>query len=87
MKIVIKEHASFVAERREISEELIKSVVQNPQQKIPSKKGRIIVQNKYYDKMENKEMLIRVIGTETSEKFDVITAYKTSKVSKYWIGG
>lgn len=87
MKIVIKEHASFEAERREISEELIKSVVQNPQQKIPSKKGRIIVQNKYYDKMENKEMLIRVIGTETSEKFDVITAYKTSKVSKYWIGG
>jgi hypothetical protein len=87
LKIVIKEHASFEAERREISEELIKSVVQNPQQKIPSKKGRIIVQNKYYDKMENKEMLIRVIGTETSEKFDVITAYKTSKVSKYWIGG
>jgi len=32
-------------------------------------------------------MLLRVIGIETSERFDVITAYKTSKISKYWMKG
>lgn len=32
-------------------------------------------------------MLLRVIGIETCERFEVITAYKTSKISKYWIRG
>lgn len=54
---------------------------------MPSKKGRVIVQNKYYDQAENKEMLLRVIGIETPEKFDVLTVYKTSKISKYWVEG
>jgi hypothetical protein len=68
--------------------ELIVRVVNNPQQKVPSKKGRIIIQNKFYDdKVEKKEMLLRIIGLETAEKFVVITVYKTSKISKYWIKG
>lgn len=87
MEVEIKGHASFEAERRGISEEFIRFVVKNPQQKLPSKGGRVIVQNTYYDEVEKKEMLIRVIGIETSEKFDVITAYKTSKISKYWVVG
>lgn len=87
MKIVIKDHARFEAHRREISEELINSVVNNPQQKLPSKKGRVIIQNKYFDQDEKREMLLRVIGLETSEIFDVITVYKTSKISKYWVEG
>lgn len=87
MEVVIKGHASFEAERRGIPEELIKSVVKNPQQKLHSKKERIILQNKYYDQVEKKEMLIRVIGIETLGKFKVITAYKTSKISKYWVEG
>lgn len=52
-----------------------------------TKKGRAIVPNKYYDKMEDKEMLIRVIGIERSEIFNVITAYKTSRIRKYWMQG
>ncbi len=87
MEVFLEGHASFEAERRGISEEIIRSVVLNPQQKIPSKKGRIIVQNKYYDKEENKEMLLRVIGIETSERFNVVTVYKTSKITKYWMEG
>ena len=87
MEVVIAGHASFEAERRNIQEEFIRDVVKNPQQKLPSKKGRVIVQNRYYDKLENKEMLIRVIGIETSEKFEVITVYKTSRINKYWIQG
>lgn len=87
MEVIIEGHASYEAERRCISEELIKAVVKNPQQKLPSKKGRVIVQNKYYDSVEGKEMLLRIVGIETSEKFNVITVYKTSKVAKYWIEG
>jgi hypothetical protein len=86
LEIHIKGHAIFEAGRRGISEEFIKFVVNNPQQKLHSKKGRVIVQNKYYDQEEKKEMLLRIIGIETSEKFKVVTAYKTSKISKYWVG-
>lgn len=70
-----------------IAEDIIRHVVKNPQQKLPSKKGRVIVQNKYYDQTENKEMLIRVVGTETFKKFTVVTVYKTSKINKYWVEG
>ena len=87
MEVIIKGHASFEAERRGIPEELIKSVVKNPQQKLRSKKKRIILQNKYYDQVEKKEMLLRIIGIETSKNFNVITVYKTSKISKYWEEG
>ena len=85
MEVIIKRHAIFEAERRGISAEFIILAVDNQQQKLNSKKGRVIVQNKYYDKTEKKEMLIRVIGFETSEKFEVITVYKTSKINKYWV--
>ncbi len=87
MKVTITGHAGFEASRRGITEELIMSVVKKPQQKLPSKKGRIIVQNRYYDSLENKEMLLRVIGIEALDEFKVLTVYKTSKISKYWIEG
>lgn len=35
----------------------------------------------------DKEMLLRVIGSEIAGRFHVITAYKTSKIGKYWQGG
>ena len=84
LEVVIKEHARFEAWRRGITEEFIRFVIKNPQQKLSAKNERIIIQNRYYDKIENKEMLIRVIGVETSEEFIIITAYKTSKINKYW---
>ncbi len=87
MEIAITGHALFEAKRRGISDELIRWVVNNPQQKLYSKKKRVILQNKYYDQSENKEMLLRVIGIETSEIFTVITVYKTSKSNKYWMKG
>jgi len=87
LEVVIRVHASFVVERRGITEELIKFVVKNPQQKLPSKKGRVILQNKYYDQIEKKEMILRVVGIEGPEKFNVLTVYKTSKIGKYWMDG
>lgn len=87
MKIIVTDHARFEANRRDISEELIKSVVESPKQKLPSKKGRVIVQNRYFDEVEGKEMPLRVIGKEYGTEFGVITVYKTSKVNKYWKRG
>jgi len=49
-----------------------------------SRKGRVILQSKYKNSIEQKEMLLRVIGKEVNGVFIVITAYKTSKIEKYW---
>lgn len=87
MQIEITEHAMFEASRRNITEEVIKSVIENPQQKISSKKGRVILQKKYYDKVESKDMLLRIIGIDSIERFKVITVSKTSKIDKYWKKG
>ncbi|MBE7446387.1 MAG: hypothetical protein HS132_14575 [Planctomycetia bacterium] len=63
MEIAITGHALFEAKRRGISEELISWVVNNPQQKLHSKKERVVLQNKYYDQSEKQEMLLRVIAS------------------------
>ncbi len=87
MQIKITEHAMFEANRRNIAEGVIRSIIESPQQKILSKKRRVILQKKYYDKVEAKEMLLRVIGIESIDQFKVITVYKTSKIDKYWKKG
>ncbi len=84
MKAKLTEHASFEAQRRNISEKLISSVVENPQQRLLSSKKRVILQNKYIDNNVGKEMLLRVIGKEKGDIFNVITVYKTSRINKYW---
>ena len=87
MNIIITDHAKFEAGRRNIPEELIRSVIESPQQKLPSKNGRVIVQSKYNDEGEGKEMILRVVGTASAGEFKVITVYKTSKIDKYWEKG
>jgi hypothetical protein len=87
VKIIITEHAMFEANRRNIPEELIRSAIKNPLQKLSSKKRRVIVQNKYHDETEGKEMILRIIGMESAGEFKVITVYKTSKIDKYWKKG
>jgi hypothetical protein len=42
------------------------------------------MQGLYFDKIQNKEMLLREIGKKTKpDTFLVITVYKTSKREKY----
>ena len=86
MEVIITEHARFEAQRRQIDLELLQAIIENPEQKVPSKRARTVFQSKYYDKIENKEMLLRAIVTQTGDTIKVISLYKTSKVDKYWIG-
>ena len=85
MELVITDHARFEARRRHIDLELALSIIQNPQQKIPSKKDRVVFQGRYHDTIENKEMLLRAIVEPSGDTIKVISLYKTSKIDKYWI--
>jgi len=84
MKIIFSEHALFEIEFRKIKKEDIERLIEHPMQKIPAKKNRIIIQSRYQDYKENKEMLLRVIGEESENEFHVVTVYKSSKIEKYW---
>ena len=84
MKAVFSEHAVFEIKRRGIEKGSVKEVVQRPQQEIPSRNNKIILQSKYLNSQQNKEMLLRVIGRKTGGEFFIITAHKTSRIEKYW---
>jgi hypothetical protein len=59
-------------------------VVQEPQQIVPSRKGRLIYQSRFFDEQEDKEMLLRVVLDIEGDDFWVVTVYKTSRIEKYW---
>ncbi len=84
-KIIITGHARFEAKRRQIATDLILSVVAAPQQQLPAAKGRTILQSRYHDPVQGKEMLLRVIVKKSETTDLVITVYKTSKIDKYWM--
>ena len=64
MKIVFSEHALFEIEFRKIKKEDIEHLIDHPMQRITARKNRIIMQSKYYEYKENKDMLLRVVAIE-----------------------
>lgn len=84
MDIVISDHARFEIARRKLSEEMVRTIAQNPQQVIKLRKERKVCQSKYFNSTEGREMLLRVICEERHNMLFVITAYRASRIDKYW---
>jgi hypothetical protein len=77
----ISEHAREEARRRGIPIELIQQVMASPGQIIDAHSGRKVYQAKI--EMDGALYLLRVI-VELSDPLSIITAYRTSKIEKYW---
>ncbi len=56
----------------------------DPEQILEGRKGRKIAQRRFFSSEKSKQYLLRVIFEESGEEIKVITAYKTSKIEKYW---
>lgn len=84
MNILITEHAEYEMKRRQVPLNLVHRVVEDPDQIVPSRKGRLIYQSRYFDEQEGKEMLLRVVLDIEGDDFWVVTVYKTSKIERYW---
>ena len=80
-RIRISPHALFEMRRRSIRAGDVIAVVRNPAQVLPSYKGRRIYQSRIG---AAGRMLLRVVVKEDRTTYHVITAYKTSKVARYW---
>jgi hypothetical protein len=71
-------------ERRGISEEEVTALLQAPTQSEPQRVGRCTYQDRIPDAETSKPYVLRVFVDVDREPPEVVSAYKTSTVGKYW---
>ena len=77
-------HARFEMERRGISESEVSSVLRAPEQSEEQRLGRCIYQKRVSGPSESKVYILRVFVDVDRDPAEVASAYRTSKVGKYW---
>jgi len=83
MEFKLSSHARQEIERRNIPLSLIDEVMRNPQQIGPAAEGMQVYQSKF-DYGSGKMYLLRIIVDENALPSVIVTAYRTSKIEKYW---
>jgi hypothetical protein len=83
---LISPHAAQEMRRRGIAEEVVAHVLAAPGQRLPVRPGREVLQSKFEAEPPARPSLVRVFVDVDREPAEVVTAYRTSKVDKYWAG-
>lgn len=81
---IITPHAKFEMRRRKLEEETIRQVLSAPEQRVDVRRGRIVLQSRILMGDPARMYLIRVVVDVDRQPAEVVTVYRTSKVSKYW---
>jgi hypothetical protein len=81
---VISPHAAFEMERRGLSDETVRLVLSRPEQEWTVRPGRVALQSRVTLGEATRTYLIRVVADVDRDPAEVVTAYRTSKISKYW---
>jgi hypothetical protein len=84
MNFIFSNHALQELQRRGLQQNMVESVLNNPQQIIAEKEGRKAYQSQV-DFGGGKIYWVRVIVADNLDPAVVITAYRTSKITRYWI--
>lgn len=71
-------------ERRGLSVEVVGSVLNAPEQRLDVRPGRVVLQSRRLVGEPAKTYLVRVFVDIDRRPPEVVTAYRTSKVAKYW---
>ena len=82
MTFVFSKHVLEELHERNIPRELVERVLQSPQQKVAEVENVTCYQSRV--DMNEKQYLLRVMVNETTTPAKVVTAYRTSKITKYW---
>lgn len=72
-------------QRRGIGREVVLQVKSGPEQTIDVRPGRVVMQSR--TTQEGRVYLVRVFVDMDQHPAEVVTVYRTSKVSKYWRAG
>lgn len=81
---VFTDHARFELSRRGLSEERIRKVIETPEQRWEVRPGRHVLQCRVQMDEPPKAYVIRVFVDVDRNPNEVVTAYRTAKVDKYW---
>ena len=81
---VITAHAAFEMARRGITEEMVNAVLLAPEQRLLVRTGRVVLQSRVAPGSDQKTTLVRVFVDVDRVPAEVVTAYATSKIGKYW---
>ena len=81
---VITVHAALEMKRRGLSEDTIRSVPAAPGQQLEARPGRVILQSKLSSCAQDRVFLVRVFVDVDRRPVEVVTAYRTTKIEKYW---
>jgi hypothetical protein len=78
-------HAEWEMSRRGIPLALVQAVMDHPEQRLVDEacKGRWIYQSRLRFE-DGKMYLLRVVVDEEEQPPAIVTAYRTSKIEKYW---
>ena len=79
---IISDHAAIEIKRRGLSVETIDGVLKSPGQRLEVRIGRVVLQSKIPE--SDSVYLVRVFVDIDRAPAEVVTAYRTSKVLKYW---
>ncbi len=79
---ILSRHVRIEMMRRGIPRTVIESVISNPQQKVPELPGVMCYQSLM--DINQRTYLVRVMVNENTVPAKVVTAYRTSKIAKYW---
>lgn len=83
---VITRHAASQMRRRGISETEVLQVLKAAEQEISVQPNRRVFQSRVRDGMTGIMYLIRIVADVDRNPAEVVTAYKTSKILRYWEG-
>lgn len=83
MEFQLSQHAREEIERRQIPTDLLESVLNEPEQIVEGRAGKQVYQSRI-DFGGGAIFLLRVIVAHDVEPPLVVTAYRTSKLAKYW---
>jgi hypothetical protein len=79
---VITPHAAFEMQRRVIAEAVVRRVLRAPEQRETIRQGRVVLQSRI--EFGGTTYLVRVFVDIDRRPAEVVTVYRTSKISKYW---
>lgn len=82
--ITLSDHARRQAARRGLDEALVLEVARSPEQVIPVRPGREARQSRVTLPPEDREYVVRVFVDTGPGGETVVTAYRSSKIDKYW---
>ena len=79
---VMTPHAKAEMARRGIDAEIVAGVLEAPEQRMPVRVGRDVLQSRV--SIDGKRYVVRIFVDLDRDPPEVVTVYRTSKVGKYW---